>query len=70
MGTELQHQQKSESSTSFSLLLEDMNTHERATLQIELVDVNDNAPRFLGGPFPLELVITKVSFGYKIMDLR
>uniref|UniRef100_A0A914NIM7 Cadherin domain-containing protein n=1 Tax=Meloidogyne incognita TaxID=6306 RepID=A0A914NIM7_MELIC len=31
--------------------------HNRATLQIEVVDVNDNPPYFLGGPFPLELII-------------
>lgn len=60
-GTEPQ-QSKSESPTSFALLLEDIDSHERATLQVELVDVNDNAPRFLGGPFPLELVIPVVSF--------
>jgi hypothetical protein len=45
-------------SSSYSLLLEDMDTRTRATLQIELMDVNDNSPTFVaGGPFPLELFI-------------
>nr|CAD2179062.1 unnamed protein product [Meloidogyne enterolobii] len=47
----------SPSSQSYSLLFEDLNNKDRATLQIEVVDVNDNPPYFLGGPFPLELII-------------
>uniref|UniRef100_A0A915M1C5 Cadherin domain-containing protein n=1 Tax=Meloidogyne javanica TaxID=6303 RepID=A0A915M1C5_MELJA len=47
----------SPSSQSYPLLFEDLSNKDRATLQIEVVDVNDNPPYFLGGPFPLELII-------------
>lgn len=53
-------QQTAQPSSSYYLVLEDIESRDRAALQIELVDVNDNAPRFLGGPFPLQLVIPAV----------
>jgi len=57
-------QQNSIGGNSFSLLIENIENKERAALQIEVVDVNDNSPKFLGGPFPLELVIPVVNLQF------
>uniref|UniRef100_A0A1I8C329 Cadherin domain-containing protein n=1 Tax=Meloidogyne hapla TaxID=6305 RepID=A0A1I8C329_MELHA len=66
-----QNYPNSASSNSYSLLFEDLNNKDRATLQIEVVDVNDNAPRFLGGPYPLELIIPADSSpGYLLRRLE
>ncbi|KAL3118975.1 hypothetical protein niasHT_003758 [Heterodera trifolii] len=49
------------SSPSFSLVFERDGTGDHASVQVQLVDVNDNAPRFFGGPFPAEVVVPELS---------